>query len=205
MKPNDLLLRHREAWHAATRHPLRDAVRDGTIDAPIFATWLVQDYLFVADELTYQARLLARAPRRDQKLLISSLQGIESELNWFESHAQARSLALNAAHYPTTSAYRDFLNSLEQKPYVVALTALWAVERAYLESWQSALPGHAHYREYIEHWANADFEHFVNELEMAAEAAIEASNSADEVETVFLSVARLEQEFWEMAWKGGAQ
>ncbi len=204
MRPDDLLQRHKEVWNAATRHPFLDAVRDGTLDAAIFATWLVQDYLFVADEFAVQARLLARAPRNAQKLLLGSLQGLESELSWFESHARTRNLALQAAPYPATVAYRNFLNSLEQKPYAVALTAVWAVERAYLESWQSALPGHSQYREYIEHWANAEFESFVSELEHAAEDALEANDVVDsEAEAVFLNVAQLEREFWEMAWKGG--
>ncbi len=205
MRPSDLLQRHKEAWRAATHHPFLVAAQNGTLDANVFATWLVQDYLFVADEFAAQARLLARAPRDAQKLLIGSLQGIESELSWFEFHATTRNLALNAEHYPTTAAYRDFLNTLESKPYAVAITAIWAVERAYLESWQSALPGHSQYREYIEHWANAEFESFVNELENAAEDALQASDVDKEVEAVFLKVARLEHDFWEMAWKGGEQ
>jgi thiaminase/transcriptional activator TenA len=205
MRPGDLLLRHKEVWDAATRHPFLAAVRDGTLDADVFATWLVQDYLFVADEFAVQARLLARAPRKVQKLLIGSLQGLESELSWFEFHARTRNLALHTEHYPTTAAYRDFLNSLEQKPYAVALTAIWAVERAYLASWQSALSGHGQYREYIEHWANAEFESFVSELEGAVADALEANDVDSEAESAFLNVAQLEHEFWEMAWKGGRQ
>ena len=205
MKPGDLLLRHKEIWSAATNHSFLVAVRDGTLDAGIFATWLVQDYLFVADEFASQAHLLARAPRNDQKLLISSLQGLEAELSWFESHARTRNLALHAEHYPTTAAYCDFLNSLEQKPYAVVLTAIWAVERAYLESWQSALPGHSQYREYIEHWANAEFESFVNQLEGAAANALKAADVDSEAEAAFLKVAQLEHDFWEMAWKGERQ
>ena len=34
-----------------------------------FDTWLAQDYLFVADLLQFQARLLARAPRMAQTVL----------------------------------------------------------------------------------------------------------------------------------------
>ncbi len=203
MRPDDLLQHHKEVWNAATRHPFLAAVRDGTLDAAVFATWLVQDYLFVANEFAVQARLLARAPRNAQKLLIGSLQGLESELSWFESHARTRNLALHAEHYSTTAAYRDFLNSLDQKPYTVALTAVWAVERAYLESWQSALPSHGQYQEYIEHWANAEFESFVSELEDAAADALQANDVHSEAEAAFLNVAQLEHDFWEMAWKGG--
>jgi len=44
-------------------------VRDGTLYWQAFATWLVQDYLFVRDILSSQARLLTRAPRADQAVL----------------------------------------------------------------------------------------------------------------------------------------
>lgn len=56
-------------WAAATRHPFLDAVREGTISDLAFDRWLGQDALFVADLLTFQARLLARAPRSAQAVL----------------------------------------------------------------------------------------------------------------------------------------
>jgi len=69
MKAQDLLEYHVSAWREATRHPFLDAVRDGTLYWQAFATWLVQDYLFVRDILSSQARLLTRAPRADQAVL----------------------------------------------------------------------------------------------------------------------------------------
>jgi len=66
MRPSDLLTRHVQAWQAATRHQLLDAARDGTLSPQIFGTWLVQDFLFVADEIACQAELLTRAPRAAQ-------------------------------------------------------------------------------------------------------------------------------------------
>jgi hypothetical protein len=56
-------------WTAATRHPFLDAVREGTITDSAFDRWLGQDALFVGDLLTFQARLLARAPRPAQAVL----------------------------------------------------------------------------------------------------------------------------------------
>ncbi len=205
MKPNDLLVQHAELWRRATRHPFLVAISQGTLDSDIFATWLVQDYLFVASEFACQSRLLACVPRNAQRLLISSLQALEAELSWFELHAKTRNLALNVTPYATTAAYSDFLNGLEHKPHAVAMTAIWAVERAYLESWQSTLPGHPNYREYSEHWTSVEFESFVTELENAAADALEASHVDEEAESVFLQVAHLEHAFWEMAWSGGAR
>jgi len=205
MKPADLLTRHADAWHAATHHEFLDAVQDGSLAPNVFATWLVQDYLFVLDDLTCQARLLARAPRSGQNILVRGLAAIESEAGWFETHAQQRGLSLDVPHHPTTAAYHDFLESLDREPYPVAITAIWAIERAYLEAWKGTMPCHPRYQVYVEHWANAEFERFVADLEQVATAALESSQVDKAAEATFLKVAHLEHDFWQMAWLGGAK
>ncbi|MBV9228472.1 MAG: TenA family transcriptional regulator [Chloroflexi bacterium] len=204
MKPTHLLERHSASWLAATRHPFLDAAREGTLAPRIFAAWLVQDYLFVTDEFAFQAYLLPRAPRSAQALLAGSLVALEAELSWFEEQAQRQKLSLEAVHHPVTAAYGTFLRKLEREPYPVAMTALWAIERAYLEAWASAAPGHPKYRQFIEHWANPAFAKFVAELERAATTALETERVDKEAEAVFLEVARLELDFWEMAWSGAS-
>ena len=64
MKAQDLLEHYAPAWREATRHPFLEAVRDGTLSWQASATWLTQDYLFVRDVLSFQARLSPRyAPK----------------------------------------------------------------------------------------------------------------------------------------------
>ena len=53
MPVTDLLSEHAADWARATRHPFLTAVRDGTLPAGAFDTWLVQDALFVADLLSF--------------------------------------------------------------------------------------------------------------------------------------------------------
>jgi thiaminase len=205
VKAADLLERHRELWHEATRHPFLDGVREGTLPEEAFERWLVQDYLFVREGLAFQARLLARAPRRDQRLLIGGLVGIEEELGWFEGQARRRGLDLEARPHPTNAAYCGFLVGLEREPYAAAVTALWALERAYLEAWRGAAPGHPNYREFVEHWTTPEFADYVSGLEGAADAALEEGGEEEwkRGERVFLEVARFERDFWEMARSGG--
>jgi formylaminopyrimidine deformylase / aminopyrimidine aminohydrolase len=204
MRPSDLLTRHVQAWQAATRHQFLDAARDGTLSPQVFGTWLVQDFLFVADEIACQAELLTRAPRAAQHLLIGGLTALISELDWFEAQAQRRNLSLETTLRPACAAYREFMRSLEPRPYPVAITAIWAIERAYLDAWKSAYPCESQYQEYVEHWVNADFEHFVEELEQVAEIALSSGDLDREAEAAFLRVAQLERDFWDMAWSGGA-
>ncbi len=204
MKAQDLLEHHAPAWHEATRHPFLDAVRDGTLSWEAFATWLTQDYLFAHDALIFQARLLARAPRADQVVLARGLVAIEAELGWFEEQVERWGLDLRAPRHPTGAAYREFLlRFLEHEPYPAAITALWALERAYLEAWRGAVSGHPEYREFVEHWTTPDFAEYVAGLEQAADRALEPGDERERVEAAFLDVTRLERDFWEMAISGG--
>jgi formylaminopyrimidine deformylase / aminopyrimidine aminohydrolase len=204
MKPADLLEHHAAAWHAATHHPFLDAVRDGTLAPQAFATWLVQDYHFVIDEFTVQARLLPSAPRYAQNLLIRNVAALEAELTWFEAQAKALDLSLQTSPHPTTAAYGKLMRTFEQLPFAAAMTATWAIERAYLEAWQSALPGQPRYREYIERWTNPGFATFVGELEHASVRALESGHADKATEAAFLEVAELERAFWDMALSGTA-
>ncbi|MCA1716517.1 MAG: TenA family transcriptional regulator [Actinobacteria bacterium] len=204
MKAQDLLEHHAPAWHEATRHPFLDAMRDGALTQEAFATWLAQDYLFVRDILDCQARLLTQALRADQAVLPRGLVAIEAELGWFEEQAERRSLDLQAPRHPTGAAYRDFLlRFLEHEPYPAAITALWALERAYLEAWSGAVSGHPEYREFVEHWTTPDFAEYVAGLEQPADRALGPGGEREQVEAAFLDVARLERDFWEMALSGG--
>jgi thiaminase/transcriptional activator TenA len=195
-----LLERHPEAWREATRHPFLDAVREGTLPAGAFEAWLTQDYLFAADLLVFQSRLLARAPRPDQAVLAGGLVAVEAELGWFEGQAGERGLELGASRHPTAKEYGDFLAGLEAEPYEAKITALWALELAYLESWRSAAPGHPDYRPFVEHWTTPEFADYVAGLEKSADAALESGSEGGRAGAAFLEVARLERDFWEMAW-----
>lgn len=206
MKTDTLLERHHDVWLRATRHPFLDAVRDGTLPAGVFASWLAQDYLFVGDLLVFQARLLSRAPRCAQAVLAGGLVALEAELSWFEAQAAQRSLPLKMPRHPITVAYQDALSRLEHEPYPAAITALWAVEAAYLEAWRSAAPGHEDYRPFVEHWTVPAFADYVAGLARATSGEplsgepLSGEKARGEVEAAFLEVARLEHDFWEMAW-----
>ena len=205
MKVAWLIDRHPATWREATRHPFLEGVAHGALPVEAFERWLAQDYLFVQDLLAAQARLLARAPRPAQAVLAAGLVALEAELGWFEGQAQERGLALDVARHPAALAYRDFLMGLEQREYPAALTALWALERAYLDAWSSAAPGQAAYQEFVEHWTAPAFEEYVAGLERAADESLAAGNADEQAEAAFNEVTRLERAFWEMAWPEVAQ
>lgn len=190
-----LLSRHAEAWRAATSHPFLDGVREGTLAPAAFATWLEQDYHFVGDLLSFQARLLALAPRPAQAVLAGGLVALEAELSWYEAIAERDRLNLAAPRHATTEAYLAELGGLLDEGFAVAITGLWALELTYLVAWQGAAPGAGRYREFVEHWTAAGFADYVAGLEKHVDDSPAA-------EAAFVRVLRLEREFWEMAMGG---
>ena len=191
----DLLSRHPVLWRAATRHPFLDAVRDGTVPVAAFDTWLVQDARFVADLLRFQARLLARVPRPAQAVLAGGLVALVDELAWFEERAAVRGLDLGTPALPATAAYAELLERLDAADVRTALTALWTIERTYLDAWSHAAPGTPALREFVEHWTVPGFAGYVADLGTAADAATEGAPD----EAVFAEVVAAEVAFWDMA------
>lgn len=181
-----------DLWTAATRHTFLDAVRENTISDAAFDRWLAQDAVFVADLLTFQARLLARAPRAAQAVLAGGCAALVAELDWFDEQAARRRIALPAAPLPATLAYRTLLQRLDDEPYEAAVTALWAIERVYLLAWRSAMSPTSRFEEFVTHWTVPEFVGYVEDLGTLA---------VDGHDAVVAEVLRLEADFWEMAWE----
>ncbi len=178
-------------WSAATRHPFLEAVRDGTITDSSFDRWLVQDALFVSDLLTFQARLLARAPRTAQAVLAGGCVALVAELDWFEEQAARRGMDLEQPALPATLAYREVLARLDAAPYEAAVTALWVLERVYLLGWAFAASATSPFGEFIEHWTVPAFADYVDAL-----GALAVPDRHDEL---VADVLAQEVAFWDMA------
>ena len=194
MPTSELLRDHPAAWERATRHPYQLGVRDGTLPAEAFDTWLVQDHHYVEDLLRFQARLLARAPRPAQAVLAGGAVALVEELAWFEELAGSRGLDLAAPRLPATVAYRELLERLDAADVPTALAGLWAVERVYLDAWTAAAPGAPEYAGYVAHWTAPGFADYVDGLAAAADAL---GGRHDEV---VLEVLDAEVAFWDTAW-----
>ena len=191
MAASELLQRYVTEWRAATAHPFLDGVGDGGLPVAAFSAWLHQDRRFVSDLLAFQARLLAAAPRSAQAVLAADLVALEAELSWFEEQMGLRGLILVAARRPTTETYRQELERLLAEPFEVAITALWAMELAYLEGWRGAAPGASKYREFVEHWTAPSFASYVGDLEVHA-------TDSPAAEAAWLRIVCLEREFWDI-------
>ena len=194
----DLLERHADRWDAAIHHPFLDGVRDGTLPVAAFDTWLAQDFRFVEDLHAFQRRLVDRSPEAAQPVLAGGVEALADELEWFRGLAKERGLDLATDRLPATQAYADLLDRLDAAPYAVAVTALWALERVYLEAWRGAAPGAPQFRELVEHWTTAGFAGYVGALQGLVEQAPEHPT----IDDVLAQVLDQERAFWDMALAG---
>lgn len=196
------LQNHTQAWDAATVHPFLEQCKSGTIQAGQFNTWLVQDYLFVVDFTRMVGRILAIAPPDHFDVILGGLSALQDELNWFKEKAAERQLDLNSQKQSTCVEYCDYMHSLATKPYPVQATALWAIEFAYNQGWQ--LPGAMPepYTEFADRWGNPGFTEYVKLLEQQADEVLNTAPETvqQQAESAFLNVAKLEKDFWQMAF-----
>ncbi|MEW6491589.1 MAG: TenA family transcriptional regulator [Cyanobacteriota bacterium] len=197
-----LLQNHQLAWHEATVHPFLETCKQGTIKPEQFNTWLVQDYLFVIEFTRLAARMLAVAPPEHFDVLLGGLNALKDELLWFKEKAAERQLNLDTSKQQTCTEYCEFMSSLAAKPYPVQATAFWAIELAYNQGWQ--LPGVMvePYAEFADRWGNPGFTEYVKLLEQQADEVLRTTPESvqQQAEASFLRVAKLEKDFWQMAF-----
>ena len=201
MNADGLLARHAAAWQAATVHPFLAGVRDGSVPADSFDRWLAQDYLYARALVRAQSRITAEAPFADVGLLAGGVVATVQELAWFEEMAARRGVALDAPMHPANRAYCDFLLASTYSAYPAQITAIWALERTYLESWEGARPGAEPYREFVKRWTTDAFRSYVGDLQTVVdrELASSAGEQAQEAADAFVWVTRHERGFWDMA------
>ncbi|NJL44756.1 MAG: TenA family transcriptional regulator [Leptolyngbyaceae cyanobacterium SM2_3_12] len=197
-----LLHTHGEAWQRATVHPFLTQCQAGTLQPAQFNTWLGQDYLFVKDFTRMVGRLLGAAPDAHLDTLLSGLGALKEELLWFEAKAAERGLDLKIPRQLTCQRYCDFLASLAVWPYPVQATALWAIEYAYNQGWQLPGPMAPPYDEICHRWGNPGFTDYVTVLAAQADQALGTASAEVQAaaEAIFLRVADLEADFWQMAF-----
>ena len=89
------------------------------------------------------------------------------------------------------------------------LTALYAAERAYLDTWTAVAgrsPADSAYHAWIQNWSGEPFRAFVGDLGRGLDELAGAPSPAlaQRLGVLFARAARFELAFWEMCWSGQA-
>ena len=185
-------------WKQATTSSFLDALASGDLPAEAFQRWLAQDYLFAKELMVFQAMVVAKVPRDCHKPLLAGLEALDSELDWFEAHAQRLQLNLNVPPHPACRRYTDFLlRCAYEQPYPVLLAMLFGVEVSYLAAWSAHEPA-GPYAEFIERWSSPAFADYVVALRGLAERY-----PHEAAQEYFNHVLQQERDFWQMSWGDG--
>ncbi|KAG7026352.1 putative bifunctional TENA-E protein, partial [Cucurbita argyrosperma subsp. argyrosperma] len=211
--------KHRLIYTDATRHPFVLSIRDGTVDLSAFRTWVEQQCEFLRSFTAFVASVLVKAwkesdDRADEEVILGSLATLNDEFAWFKKEALKRDIDLTKiVPQNATAGYSRFLESLmrPEMEYTVAITALWAIEAVYNESFAYCMEDGSktplELREACERWGNEGFGNYCNTLKKIVDRRLEmaAGEISKKTEVALLRVLECEVEFWNMSRDGPQQ
>jgi thiaminase/transcriptional activator TenA len=203
-----LVAANRPVWRAMAAHPLVLGVADGTLPPAPWRAWVQQDRVFVVEERRVAGALRAHGPPPALERLCGQLeQALAHEADAFAAEAERLGFPADAEPWPICLGYTSYLLEAARDGLLEGLTALFGVERAYLDTWTAvraaSLPGSA-YHAWIQNWTSQEFRAFVDELGRLLDelAGAPPPALAARLQARFARVARFELAFWEMAWRG---
>ncbi len=198
-----------QQWSAMLAHPFLQQTADGTLPAQRFETWLVQDYIFVRDDIGVIGCMLARAPVELRRLLGDFIPALHRELDLFESMAKELGVSLEGVEpTPVCHAYTMFLLATAQtRSFAESFTVLFGAEKAYYDSWTQVKRRQtqpSRYQRFIDHWSSEAFAAWVDELAQALDRLADGCGPDERrrMEHLFRLTVRYEYLFWDMALTG---
>ncbi len=201
---------NRAVWAAMAGHPFVLGLAHGTLPAVALRSWVQQDRVFVVEERRVVAALRAhRLPSRLDDLLADLDRSLVLEAEAFAQTAAEHGFAADAEPWPVCLGYSSYLRCAAYDGALEGLTALYAAERAYLDTWTTVAalsPADSAYHVWIQNWSGEAFRAFVNALgrDLDELAGAPPSALAERLGGLFTCAARFELAFWEMCWSGQA-
>jgi formylaminopyrimidine deformylase / aminopyrimidine aminohydrolase len=201
-----LVAANRPVWAAMAAHPFVLGLADGSLPDEALHAWIQQDRVFVLEERQVLAALRAHGLPEDLDRLLAGLDGsVLVEADAFAATATARGIPVEAEPWPVCLGYTSYLLRCARDGVLEGLTALYAAERAYLDTWTAVAaaspPGSPH-RDWIDNWTSPAFRAFVADLGKGLDelAGTPSAAMAERLALVFANAARFELAFWEMCW-----
>jgi thiaminase len=201
---------NRALWAAMASHPLVLGLADGTLPDSALQAWVQQDRIFVVEERRVVARLRAHGlPSRLDDLLADLDRGLVLEAEAFAGTAAEHGFALEVEPWPVYLGYTSYLLCAADDGVLEGLAALYAAERAYLDTWTAVAersPADSPYHAWIQNWTGEPFRSFVSALgrDLDELAGTPSLALAGRLGVLFTGAARFELAFWEMGWSGQA-
>jgi thiaminase len=205
-----LLESNRDLWVAMAGHPFVLGLADGTLLDSALQAWVQQDRVFVIQERRMVAALRAHGlPSGLDELLAGLDRSLVLEADAFARTAAEHGVAAEVEPWPVCLGYTCFLRCAANDGVLEGLTALYAAERAYLDTWTAVAgrsPADSPYHPWIQNWSGEPFRAFVGALgrDLGELAGAPSPALAKRLGVLFARAARFELAFWEMCWSGQA-
>jgi thiaminase len=199
-----------DVWAAMAGHPLVLELAEGTLPDRALQAWVQQDRIFVVEERRVVAALRAHGlPSGLDDLLAGLDRSLVLEAQAFAQTAADHGFAPEAEPWPVCLGYICFLRCAADDGVLEGLTALYAAERAYLDTWTAVAgrsPADSAYHAWIQNWSGEAFRAFVGDLGRGLDelAGAPPPALAQRLGVLFARAARFELAFWEMCWSGQA-
>ena len=201
-------------WHAYTRHPFVEGLRDGTLPRTAFLDYLVQDYVFLFHFARAWALAAAKAETLDEMRTaartVAALVDEETRLHVATCAAAGipEAALIAAEEKPANLAYtRYVLEAGHSGDLLDLLAALAPCVLGYGEiGLRLALDGAAPYRDWIDAYAGDDYQAVCREVGALIDAAairrlgpdLAAAPRWTTLAGRFRTATRLEAGFWDM-------
>ena len=146
------------------RPPFVLGLADGTLPDGALQAWVQQDRIFVVEERRVAALRAHGLPSRLDGLLADLDRSLVLEADAFTQTATDQGFALEVEPWPVRVGYTSYLRCAAYDGVLEGLTALYAAERAYLDTWTAVAdrsPADSAYHAWIQNWSGEAFRAFV--------------------------------------------
>ena len=148
---------NRAVWAAMAGHPFVLGLAHGTLPDSALQAWVQQDRVFVVEERQVVAALRAHGlPSRLDGLLADLDRSLVLEADAFTQTATEHGFAPEVEPWPICLGYISYLRCAAYDGVLEGLTALYAAERAYLDTWTAVAklsPADSTYHAWIQNWS----------------------------------------------------
>jgi thiaminase/transcriptional activator TenA len=202
-------------WQAQYNHPFVRGIGDGTLPIEQFGNWLRQDYVYLIEYSRLFAYAAGRAPDLATMQVFSKLlyETTDGEMALHRSYVAEFGITAQdleqVEKWPTCQGYTDFLlrvAAMGDYPELVAalLPCMWGYSDLGMHLQSQGLPAEERYARWITVYASPEFAELtrwtcdlLDRLSAGAPAALQ-----HRIEQAFITSARYELAFWDMAWNG---
>lgn len=200
-----------EIWEAQKNHPFVKELARGTLEDEAFRQWVKQDYRYLLDYARVFA--LAGARAREESTMADLMEiahsTLSQEMDLHREFASEYGISTEELEQvqksPTCEAYTSFLvRTAHEGSLAEVSAAVYPCGQGYLDvgEYAAELADEAHrYTPWIETYTSDEFREVVVSMrDWVDRCAEEYPGEHDAMREAFLTSARLEYAFWEMAY-----